>query len=116
MHLLHSNDPSLDKVAEADGQGHAPAARVKLLAVNRAARVMGSDDAARRRLRPIGTPLGKYLIIYTLRKRTDVRFLCFLGQPFLVGLCVLAFVHSECDELVNFWSSSRIRWRMAAMG
>ena len=46
VHVLHGDDPTLDKVAEPLSQGHTAAAAVKLLSVDGPARIVCRDDAA----------------------------------------------------------------------
>ena len=53
MHLLDGNDPALDEVTQAASQRYTATAAVELLAVNRLACIVGSDDAANRWLRTI---------------------------------------------------------------
>ena len=46
VHVLHGDDPTLDKVAEPLSQGHATTTAVKLLSVDGSARIVCRDDAA----------------------------------------------------------------------
>jgi len=46
VHVLHGDDPTLDKVAETVNQGHTTVAAVKLLSIDGPAHIVCRDDAS----------------------------------------------------------------------
>lgn len=93
MHLLQSNNPAIDKVAESACQRCSATTAVELFAVNGLSCIVSRNDASDVRLLARLVALLQHLVIYSSGQCFYAFFLRFCFKPFLVGLYIFSFTH-----------------------
>lgn len=93
MHLLQSNNPAIDKVAESACQRCSATTAIELFAVNGLSCIVSRNDASDVRLLARLVALLQHLVIYSSGQCFYAFFLRFFFKPFPVGLYIFSFTH-----------------------
>lgn len=94
-HVLHSDDPALNKLVEPEGDRYRAWAGVEFLAVDGAACIMNCDNTTLRGMLTV-IPAGAgadHLVIYPFGKRPDTIFLRLDFQPLFIGSRIFLLFH-----------------------
>ena len=99
MHLLHGNNPTLDKVAKTTSQRYTATTAIKLFSVDGLARIVGCDDTACCGLSTCRITLCQHLIIDTFGKRLDAFLLRLCDEPVYICLNIFPLFHLFLTKL-----------------